>query len=174
MERDLKIKDSVRRLYDARQKKKQVDNYTSEVNRKESLYIRNYMFSNCSDKSFEIELDEGEEYYINPIKVKVQEVRTKKVNWFLSKMKQALTKKQYNSVVDKQYMIVDMPGLIEYLKSCGASAKTFKSFISVQETVNEAKLEKAYDLGDIKRKQLDGCYEVVEGSPYVKITEIKQ
>lgn len=174
MYRDLKIYDSVRRLYEARETYNEAKKYLDEVNKKESLYIRNFMFSNCQEKFFEISLSEGMNYYNNPVKLKVQEVVSQKIKWLLSKVKEGLTKEQYNKVVDKQYMIVDMPGLVKYLKSCGVNPKEFKKYLSVQETMNESKLEKAYDLGEVKRKQLEGCYEIVNSNPYIKITEMKQ
>lgn len=174
MYRDLKIYDSVRRLYEARKTYNEAKKYLDEVNKKESLYIRNFMFSNCQEKFFEIILSEGMNYYNNPVKLKVQEVVSRKIKWLLNKVKEGLTKEQYNKVVDKQYMIVDMPGLVKYLKSCGVNPKEFKKYLSVQETMNESKLEKAYDLGEVKRKQLEGCYEIVNSNPYIKITEMKQ
>ena len=42
----LLIKDSVRKLYDAQQEKKQFDKYYEEVRKKEQLAISNFMFTN--------------------------------------------------------------------------------------------------------------------------------
>ena len=63
----LLIKDSVRKLYDAQQEKKQFDKYYEEVRKKEQLAISNFMFTSLQkgQNSFEIELDEGEGYYTN-------------------------------------------------------------------------------------------------------------
>ena len=60
----LQIKDSVRKLYDAQQEKKQFDKYYEEVRKKEQLSISNFMFTNLpkDQNSFEIELDEGAGY----------------------------------------------------------------------------------------------------------------
>lgn len=174
MYRDLRIKDSVRILFEARKKLNSVKKYVDEINRKESLYIKNFMFSNLRDKVFEITLDEGESYYQSPQKVRVQQVVRSKVVWKLEKLKERLTKEQINSIVDKEYTIVDMKGLSEYLKSCGVSAKEFKKYINVSERLSESKLEIAYETGEIKKKQLEGCYEVENvGEPFIKITELK-
>lgn len=174
MYRDLRIKDSVRILFEARKKLNSVKKYVDEINRKESLYIKNFMFSNLRDKVFEITLDEGESYYQSPQKVRVQQVVRSKVVWKLEKLKERLTKEQINSIVDKEYTIVDIKGLSEYLKSCGVSAKEFKKYINVSEQLSESKLEIAYETGEIKKKQLEGCYEVENvGEPFIKITELK-
>lgn len=174
MYRDLRIKDSVRILFEARKKLNSVKKYVDEINRKESLYIKNFMFSNLRDKVFEITLDEGESYYQSPQKVRVQQVVRSKVVWKLEKLKERLTKEQINSIVDKEYTIVDMKGLSEYLKVCGVSAKEFRKYINVSEQLSESKLEIVYETGEIKKKQLEGCYEVENvGEPFIKITELK-
>lgn len=174
MYRDLRIKDSVRILFEARKKLNSVKKYVDEINRKESLYIKNFMFSNLRDKVFEITLDEGESYYQSPQKVRVQQVVRSKVVWKLEKLKERLTKEQINSIVDKEYTIIDMKGLSEYLKVCGVSAKEFRKYINVSEQLSESKLEIAYETGEIKKKQLEGCYEVENvGEPFIKITELK-
>lgn len=174
MYRDLRIKDSVRILFEARKKLNSIKKYVDEINRKESLYIKNFMFSNLRDKVFEITLDEGENYYQSPQKVRVQQVVRSKVIWKLEKLKEKLTKEQINSIVDKEYTIVDMKGLSEYLKDCGVSAKEFRKYINISEQLSESKLEIAYETGEIKKKQLEGCYEVENvGEPFIKITELK-
>ena len=174
MYRDLRIKDSVRILFEARKKLNSIKKYVDEINRKESLYIKNFMFSNLRDKVFEITLDEGEDYYQSPQKVRVQQVARSKIVWKLEKLKEKLTKEQISLIVDKEYTIVDMKGLSEYLKSCGVNAKEFRKYINVSEQLSESKLEIAYETGEIKKKQLEGCYEVENvGEPFIKITELK-
>ena len=61
-----------------------------------------------------------------------------------------MTKEQQKEVIDKTYVVSDMGGLIEYLKTCGVKPKEFKKFIEVQEVVNETKLDNAYQTGEIK------------------------
>ena len=169
------IKDSVRRLYELGQEKKMFDEYYNEVRKKEQLMVSNFMFSNLpkDENSFEITLDEGISFYTKPTKVIVTRVRTKKVFWFAEKLKEKLDKKTYNEIVDKTYTINDMEGLVKYLKSCGVDAKKFKKFIEVSEEVDETKLNNLYDRGEIKKKQIEDCYEVKLGEPYIRITEQK-
>lgn len=172
----LQIKDSVRKLYDAQQEKKQFDKYYDEVRKKEQLSISNFMFTNLpkGKNSFEIELDEGVGYYTNHMKLNVTRIRTKRVTWLLDKLKQKLGKDIYKDVVDKTYTINDIQGLIKYLKSCGVDAKKFKKFIDVDETLNETKLNTYYETGALKKSDIEGCYDVKMGEPYIRLTELKR
>lgn len=172
----LLVKDSVRKLYDAQQEKKQFDRYYEEVRKKEQLSISNFMFTNFpkDQNSFEIELDEGAGYYTNHVRLNVTKIRTKKVTWLLDKLKQKLGKETYNDVVDKTYTINDMQGLVRYLKSCGVDPKRFKKFIDVDETLNETKLNTYYETGALKKEDIEGCYDVKMGEPYIKLTELKR
>lgn len=172
----LQIKDSVRKLYDAQQEKKQFDKYYDEVRKKEQLSISNFMFTNLpkDQNSFEIELDEGVGYYTNHMKLNVTRIRTKRVTWLLDKLKQKLGKDTYKDVVDKTYTINDIHGLIKYLKSCGVDPRKFKKFIDVDETLNETKLNTYYETGALKKSDIEGCYDVKVGEPYIRLTELKR
>lgn len=172
----LLIKDSVRKLYDAQQEKKRFDKYYDEVRKKEQLSISNFMFTNLpkDQNSFEIELDEGAEYYTNHVKLNVTRVRTKKVTWILDKLKQKVGKDIYSEVVNKTYTVNDMQGLIRYLKTCGVDPKKFKRFIDVTEELDETKLDTYYETGALKTKDIEGCYTVKMGEPYIRITELKR
>lgn len=172
----LLIKDSVRKLYDAQQEKKQFDKYYEEVRKKEQLVISNFMFTSLpkGQNSFEIELDEGAGYYTNHVKLNVTRVRTKKVTWLLDKLKQKVGKDIYSEVVNKTYTVNDMQGLIRYLKTCGVDPKKFKRFIDVTEELDETKLDNYYETGALKTKDIEGCYTVKMGEPYIRITELKR
>ena len=172
----LQIKDSVRKLYDAQQEKKRFDKYYEEVRKKEQISISNFMFTNLpkDQNSFEIELDEGAGYYTNHVKLNVTRIRTKKVTWLLDKLKQKLGKDIYSEVVNKTYTINDMKGLIKYLKSCGVDPKKFKRFIDVTEELDETKLNTYYETGALKTKDIEDCYTVKMGEPYIRITELKR
>ena len=172
----LQIKDSVRKLYDAQQEKKRFDKYYEEVRKKEQLSISNFMFTNLpkGQNSFEIELDEGAGYYTNHVKLNVTRIRTKKVTWLLDKLKQKLGKDVYSEVVDKIYTVNDMQELIKYLKSCGVDPKKFKKFVDVKEELDETKLNTYYETGALKKADIEGCYNVKMGEPYIRIAELKR
>ena len=109
------IKDDVRKLYMARKEKAAIE----ELEKKESLIISNFMFSNIKDGTFEIRLDEGNTFYVNPIDVRVTNVRAKKILWDIPKLKEKVEKSVLKKIMKKKYTITDMEGLTKYLKSCG-------------------------------------------------------
>lgn len=170
------IKDSVLKLYKLSEEKKKFDKYYSDVKSKEQLVISNWMYSNIpkEQNSFEINLDNGYEYYLNPVKLKVTKVRRKKINWFIDKLKKVLSKEEQKEVISKTYTISDMEGLVKYLKTCGVNPKKFKKFVDVQENVIEERLNNMYERGKIDLKTLNGCYNVEMGEPYIRITEQKE
>lgn len=170
------IKGSVSKLYDAQQEKKNFDKYYETLRKKEQLSICNFMFTNLpkGQESFEIELDEGITHYTNHTRVRVTKIRRNKILWNVVKLKKKLDKKLYKQVVTKEYTINDMNGLVEYLKSCGVNPKKFKQFIDVDETLNEAELDRLYDTGKITKEQLDGCYVSELSEPYIRLTELKR
>lgn len=170
------IKGSVTRLYDAQQEKKDFDLYYETLRKKEQLSICNFMFTNLpkGQDSFELELDEGITHYTNHTKVRVTKIRRNKILWNLVQLKKKLDKKLYKQIVTKEYTINDMNGLIEYLKSCGVNPNEFKKYIDVDETLNEAELDRLYDTGKITKGQLEGCYVSELSEPYIRLTELKR
>jgi hypothetical protein len=170
------IKDSVRKLYEAQKRKKKVDEYYNEVRKKEQLAISNYIFSMLQkgENSFDITLDDGEDYYADHVKLKVTRVRKKSITWDIDKLKKKLDKKVIKKIITKKYTINDMSGLVEYLKECGVNPKKFKKFLTVDEELNEVELNRLYDLGEIDKEQVNGCYKMEMSEPYIKLTEQKQ
>lgn len=174
-EKDLKlIQGSVRRLYEAQQRKKKFDKFYDEVKKKEQLSISNfiYCFIGKTADSFDITLDEGEDYYTNHTKLHIKSVRRKSIAWDAKKLKDALSKKVFSKIVHKTYTVNDMDGLVKYLKSCGVDPKKFKSFIDVETQVDSKEIDKLYSVGDITKDQISGCYTVEMSDPYIKITEL--
>ena len=172
----LMVKNNVRRLYDAQQEKKQFDKYYEEVRKKEQLAITNFMFTQLpkdQNNSFEIKLDEGETYYTNHVKLRVTNIRKKKVTWKLDRLKQSIGKDVYKDVVHQTDTVNDRQGLIKYLKSCGVDPKKFKKFIDVTEEFDETKFDTYYETGALKKEDIAGCYDVKLGDPYIRLTELK-
>lgn len=169
------IKDSVRRLFTVKQEKKKFDEYYEQVKRKEQLIISNFIYS-CLPKEkqkFSILLDEGEEYYSNHKRVNVVPVRQKKVIWDIEKLKGALSRDIQSEVIEKEYRVNDMSGLVKYLKECGVNPKIFKSFIDVSESVNTGRIDELSEIGEIVKKDIEGCYTVELSDPYIKLTEVR-
>lgn len=169
------IKESVQKLYKAQQDKKKFDKYYDDVRKKEQLCISNWMFSNLKngENSFTVKLDNGMDFYSSPVIVTVTKVRRKKITWDLEALKKKLSKEKFITVVNKEYTVIDMPGLVKYLKTCGVDAKKFKKFINVSETLDETKLDTMYETGKLKQEEIRGCYTVGMSEPYFRITEEK-
>lgn len=74
-----------------------------------------------------------------------------------------------NQLVSKKYVVSDIDGLIQMLKSHGVKPKEFKRFIRVEMTLNESKLNQIYDTGVIKMEDLQGCYKVKTNKSYWSI-----
>lgn len=170
----LPIKDSVRRLFDAQKRMKETQTFYEQVKQKEQLSISNFMFSNFPQgtNSFEINLDEGEQYYANPTKLRVTRIRTQKIIWDCDKLRERLGKTLFGKVVTKEYKVNDMEGLVQYLKSCGVDAKKFKTYIEVQTKIDDKKIDNLFELGEITKADVSGCYTLNLGEPYIRLTEI--
>lgn len=97
--------------------------------------------------------------------------RVQKVNlqFHVSKLKKALGKEFSERVIHKSYSIIDMPGLISYLKECGVDPQVFKSFLNVEEKVDQKELDKLEELGEISKDQIEGCYTVKLQNPYFTV-----
>lgn len=169
------VKDSLYRLYTAKENFDYAKEYYDTVRKKENVVISNYIFSELpkGSKSFDIELDDGERFYKDKKTFSVCTYRRTTVTWLIDKLKETFPKKTFNKFVDKTYTINNMPGLIEYLKTCNVDPAVFKMFVDVECTVNKEKLDNLYNLGEVTKKQLRDCYIIEYGDPCVRMTEKK-
>ena len=99
----------------------------------------------------------------------VSKIQKARISWNISKLRSVLGKEISKQVIDKKYIIVNMQGLIEYLKSCGVDPQKFKSFINVEETVNVKELEQMEQLGKVNGEDLKSCYSVKLQDPYYSV-----
>ena len=99
----------------------------------------------------------------------VTRIQSSRVEFNPDKLEKALGKELSRDVIQKHYEIVDMNGLVTYLKECGIDPKVFKSFVSVRKTVNTKELDKLEELGKITAEQIKGCYTVKSQSPYFTV-----
>lgn len=86
------------------------------------------------------------------------------------RLKRSLDKDVHKSVIQKSYEIVDIDGLIGYLKECGADPKIFKSFLNVYESVDLDELNRLEEIGKVTREQVEGCYTVKRQKPYFTVS----
>lgn len=176
------IKASIIRLYRARKELKRVKSEVEQISKEETKNIKNFMFSSLDKEqdSFDVLIDEGEQFYLSPVYLRVTKVTPRKVIWNLkelrNKLKKVMTKFELDQIIGRKYIVNDMPGLIDYLKTCDVDPNVFKQYISVEETLNENKLNNMYETGKLKltAKELSECYEMQEGESFIKLSEKKQ
>lgn len=147
-----------------KQKKyKQIQTRFSEI--KANFYNDMEDYFECNNIDGKLTIDSG----IDAGKFTVTRVQSTKVEFNADKLEKALGKELSQSVIQKHYEIVDMNGLITYLKECGINPKVFKSFISVHKTVNMKELDRLEELGKITAEQIRGCYTIKSQNPYFTV-----
>lgn len=99
----------------------------------------------------------------------VTRVAPTKIEWFPEKLKARVTKPIWKQLCKKHYEVVDMPGLIKYLKTCSVDPKVFKMFVEVTESVDEQAIERLGDIGKLAPHNIAGCYMVKSSKPYYKL-----
>lgn len=109
-----------------------------------------------------------------PIAYKVKKVHKNRVIYDADKVEKAIGKELVSEIIEKEYTVNDMTGLISYLKECGVDPKVFKEFIDVSKKVNTSNLEQAYQLGKIDMQDLRGCYDVELISSYIDVKEVDE
>lgn len=80
------------------------------------------------------------------------------INYLPEKLRQKLDKRLFKKVTNRTYFIKDIDGLVELLREAGIKPKQFKQLIDVAINVNKEELKKMYELGEITKADLDGCY----------------
>lgn len=159
-----KMLSEVDELYELEQKYKSIKKKYEDKKKKLSISIRNAMFVNGMNKF---------QYEETNRVIDVKSITQKRIVWDVEKLEEKLDKEICNECIQKTYEINNIEGLIKYLKSCGVNPKKFKSFLNVQKKVDNKKLNELSELGDINKKDLEGCYELKESEGYVKI-DIKE
>lgn len=101
--------------------------------------------------------------------IQVSKVERTTIEWLPEKLRKRVTLPVWRKLVRKHYEVTDMPGLIQYLKSCGVDPNIFKAFINVTETVDEKAIERLGDLGELTPHNIAGCYLVHTSKPYYKL-----
>ena len=158
-------KQSILNFFLKQKRFKQVQNQFGEI--KADFYndMEDYFKHNGVDGRLTIDCDEinGTKSFV------VTRIQSSRVEFDPDKLEKALGKELSRDVIQKHYEIVDMSGLITYLKDCGISPKVFKSFISVRKTVDTKELDRLEELGKITAEQIKGCYTVKSQSPYFTV-----
>lgn len=158
-------KQSVINFFQKQKKFKQIQNRFGEI--KTDFYndMEDYFQSNEIDGKLTIECGE----FADAQSFVVTRIQSSRVEFNPDKLEKALGKELSRDVIQKHYEIIDVDGLLTYLKECGVDPKVFKSFVSVRKTVNTKELDRLEELGKITAKQIQGCYTVKSQSPYFTV-----
>lgn len=167
------FKDSVRILAEAKEEKDRIIQHYETVRRKESLKISNWFFCNLpqDQKSIEVELDEGANYYANHTKYMVTKKQTKTIIWNIAKIKQIFAKQIQKKILNKIYTVNDWDGLVKLMKKHRVPPNEFKQFFDLQEKVNEKEIDRLAGIGKISIDNLNECYSVKIGEPTIVLTK---
>lgn len=121
-------------------------------------------------KEFELENVGNSENAKNVNIAKIQLLSPKSIVYDINAVLKEFDKEEANEFVDSVYTINDVAGLKKALKKYGVPNTLMKKHIIKNSKVNEAKLKKLYELGDISIKRLAKCYTVVEKNDCIKVT----
>lgn len=156
------VQTSIQKFYDIKLRKKQMDDEFEKE--KKAFYAA--MDSVIDD------FGEGSSYkFFNANKnYRLTKSVTTKVIFDADKLKDKLGKRLSAQVIETKAVIEDLAGLTKYLRACGVDPKTFKSFISVQKSVDKVALEQLESLGKVSKEDLVGTFEVTVGNPSFRVT----
>jgi hypothetical protein len=154
---------AIAKFFQKQKRFKQIQTQFGEM--KTNFYDDMEDYFKCNNVDGKLTVDCG----LNMGTVTVTRIQSSRVEFNPDKLEKALGKELARDVIQKHYEIVDMNGLVTYLKECGISPKVFKSFISVRKTVNTKELDRLEELGKITAEQIKGCYTIKSQNPYFTI-----
>lgn len=102
--------------------------------------------------------------------LQVTRVEKQKIVWDTQK----LVKTKANSALIKKYIVSDSKMLTKFLKKHGITKKEFLSFFYLELEVDEEKINKMFELGEIALDDIADCYTVVKQKPFYKIKKIDE
>lgn len=99
----------------------------------------------------------------------VKKIEKVSVEFNAKKLKNRLKKSQFEKVVSKRYVVDDADGFLMYLKECGCDPAVLRDFIRTEFFVDKKALDMLFDIGDISKDDVDGCYTVKKSKPYFTV-----
>lgn len=123
--------------------------------------MENYFNKYHKDESkINVVLDDG----LSEQMLTVNKIIKVKINFDVNKLEKRLDNELKQEIINKKVEIINLEGLIEYLKECGVNPKEFKKYINVRKEVNTKKLDKMEELGRISLEDIEGCYSIDKNS----------
>lgn len=92
------------------------------------------------------------------------------VTWDPKALKKKLPDEFVSDVIKRQRDLVDLQGLVNYMRSLGGNAKKFWSFFNTAEYVDTDLLDQLFDLGEIEMDDVSGCYSVTTKPSQYRVT----
>lgn len=139
--------------------------------------LKKNFYASTSDFFDENDIEKEVSFSYNEIAVNtvlnIKKVQKVSVEFDADKTEKVLDKSLRDEVISKRYEITDIEGLIEYLKECGVNPKRFKSYISVEKSVDVSALENLVATGKVNESDFEGCYSVKKSNPYFSVTARK-
>lgn len=161
-------------LFELEAKYKNIKKQYEEKKSKLTLAIRNFMYCNKgANDEIQFLAQSGDTFSKINKMLRVRRIVPKTVIWDADKLEERLEKELSSQIIRKHYTITDMEGLIAYLRSCGVSAKKFKSFVEVEKVVDASMIDQLSEVGDLDLEDVKGCFTVQEKSSYLRIDTLE-
>ena len=169
------LKETTSLLYKLREEKRKFDNYYNKANKKYTTDISNTFFSMFPKGTHkeQVVLDEGAEFYDSPVVLTVNRIQSQKIIWSLDNLRKKVSKSLFKTFVNKTYTINNPKAFMIYMKQLGADPKKVKSFIQIDEELNESALNELYETGKLTLDDVEGCYTIKVNEPFIKLSEVK-
>lgn len=161
-------------LFELEVKYKAIKKQYEDKKSKLTLAIRNFMYCNKgANDEIQFLAQSGNTFSKDNKMLRVRKIIPKTIVWDADKLEERLDKELVSQIVHKRYTITDMDGLITYLRSCGVSAKKFKSFIEVEKIVDANAIDQLDAVGDLSLEDIKGCFTVHEKNGYLRIDTLE-
>lgn len=107
---------------------------------------------------------------IKTFSIKSTRVIPTSIQWDVQKLKKRLDKSILRKVVKRVRTLVDLPGLVEYMKDLGGDPKIFWSFFETSEQVDQKEMDQASDLGYVSDEDVVGCFSVTTKPEFFRVS----
>lgn len=92
------------------------------------------------------------------------------ITWDTKALKKKLPKEIVSDVIRRDRQLVNLPGLIEYMKLLGGDPKKFWSYFNTREYVDQDELDQLFNIGEVDWDDVSGCYSVTVGKSRYRVT----
>ena len=126
------------------------------------------MYGDATSIEFNDQLDS--DIGIKDMLFKATRVVPTHITWDPKALKKKLPDEFVSDVIKRQRDLVDLQGLVNYMRSLGGNAKKFWSFFNTTEFVDTDLLDQLFDLGEIEFEDVSGCYSVSTKPSQYRVT----